>query len=94
LITKGRAQGLRLSNRRRKEADREGEQHEGAERIDRDVYRVDHLNITQLVTVGSGCDLFDRTSLASGDLGSGNRGPEEFAIDRIEDEHQHDCTRC
>ena len=44
------------SNRRRKEANSEGEQHEAAECIDCDVYRIGHLKITQLVTVGSGCD--------------------------------------
>jgi hypothetical protein len=50
------------SNRRRKEADQEGEQHEAAERIDRYVYRIDHLNITELDTVGSGCNFLSRRS--------------------------------
>ena len=42
---------LRNSNRRRKEANSEGEQHEAAECIDRDVYRTDHLKIAELITV-------------------------------------------
>ena len=42
---------LRYSNRRRKEANSEGEQHEAAECIDRDVYRTDHLKIAELTTV-------------------------------------------
>ena len=87
------AQGSRLSNRCGEKADGEGEQHKAAERVDRDVYRADHLNITELVTVGSGCDLFDRTSSASGDLGSGKRGPEEFAVNRVE-QGCHDRLHC
>ncbi len=42
---------LRNSNRRRKEANSEGEQHEAAECIDRDVYRTDHLKLAQLIIV-------------------------------------------
>jgi hypothetical protein len=58
---RGAGSGPRLlnSNRRRKEADRECEQHEAAERIDRDVNGTDHLKITELVTVASGLDFLN-----------------------------------
>ena len=39
------------SNRRRKEANSEAEQHQAAECIDRDAYRTDHLKIAELITV-------------------------------------------
>jgi hypothetical protein len=45
------------SNRRGKKTDGEGEQHECPEGIDRYVYRTGHLSITQLITIGSGCEL-------------------------------------
>src|ERR1700687_1198738 len=49
----GAGSGPRLlnSNRRREEATRECNQHEAAERIDRDVYRIDHVKIAKLTTV-------------------------------------------
>lgn len=45
------------SNRRGKKTDGEGEQHKCPEGIDRYVYRTGHLSITQLITIGSGCEL-------------------------------------
>ncbi len=45
------------SNRRGKKTDGEGKQHECPEGIDRYVYRTGHLSITQLITIGSGCEL-------------------------------------
>ena len=45
------------SNRRGKKTDGEGEQHECPEGIDRYVYRTGHLNITQLITIGSAHEL-------------------------------------
>jgi hypothetical protein len=44
---------LCISNRRRKEANSEGEQHQAAECIDRDVYRTDHLKLAQLIIVSA-----------------------------------------
>ena len=45
------------SNRRGKKTDGEGEQHECPEGIDRDVYGTCHLNVTQLITIGSSYEL-------------------------------------
>jgi hypothetical protein len=49
----GRPKVRAPSHRCGEKSDREGEQHEAAECVDRYVYRTDHWKRTQLITIGS-----------------------------------------